>query len=162
MDWKKYEEELVKRWESTSLLTFVEDKVNGALLLESQRLFNEVGRKDPKFNRLSIPLLVRLMSLLQKSGIAVEADLLPLDYDLEFPVSNISVKSEMEPGRVLDRRDLLQREAEDLAKVSEDLGKLIYSCVKNHNKNSIKIHCVSLKNGEKSEFENVILVNCEI
>lgn len=158
MDWKKYEEALVKRWESTSLLNLIEDKVNGALLLESQRLFNEVGRKDPKFNRLSVPLLVRLMSLLQKSGIAVEADFLPLDYDLEFPVSNISLKSEMEPGRV----DLLQREAEDLAKVSEDLGKFIYSCVKSHNKNSIKIHCVSLKNGEKSEFENIILVNCEI
>jgi hypothetical protein len=160
MDWQKYEKELVKRWEHTGLLALVEDKTNGALLLESQRTFNEIGVRDPQFNRLSIPLLVRLMNLLQKSGIAVEADLLPLDYELEFPVKDVEVRSSTSDIRCHD----LNKEAEDLAKVAEELGSLVRFCVRSKNKNSIKIHNVSLKKAENGMnlFENVILVNCEI
>lgn len=57
---KNETEEIVSKWEETGLLENFEDKTNIALCLHSQ--FKENEKNDTQFNRVSIPLVIRILS----------------------------------------------------------------------------------------------------
>lgn len=76
-DKQKLRKGFLERWEKTNILKSCpeESQEDLAVMLENQRLHNERWNPDPRFKRISIPLIVRTFVGLLKKGYTVGSDI---------------------------------------------------------------------------------------
>lgn len=109
-------ENIQKQWESTGLLEHIPEERKAAVTqaLEGQRLYNEFDDKNPQFNRISIPVVLRILTSLPEVNGSAE----PLPEQHAFRTPIFDWKENYDEGGQYN----LDKEAVQTAELAEKLA----------------------------------------
>ncbi len=124
--------EIENNWEGTGLLEGAIDKTATAMLLEGQKIYNEAsGSVSVKFNRISIPLAVRVSAGMNEVAL--------LGSTLELP--NWYTFKDI---KMTDGKQSLDEEAKMCAELADELSEAVKGLAKSKKSDYIAVHCFAL------------------